>query len=146
MTPEPDFFWLQVKTINGVAVARVQAAELWTDQQVGALTAELLHLVDDLGPAPKLVLDFGEVTGMGSRMIGQLAALHKQVKAAGGRLALCRVRPEVAEVIETCKLTTHSPRMLRQRSGSNSVISRCRMTRTTSVTAGGSRASDSCTW
>ncbi len=86
MTPEPDYFLLQVKTVDGV-------------------TAELMHLADDLG-APKLVLDFAGVTGMGSRMIGQLAALHKQVRAAGGRLTLCNVRPEIAEVIETCKLTT----------------------------------------
>jgi anti-anti-sigma factor len=106
MTPEPDFFLLKVKTVNGVAVARVTAAELWTDQQVGSLTAELMHLTDDLGPGPKLVLDFGGVTGLGSRMIGQLAGLYKQVKAAGGRLALGNVRPEVAEVIEICKLTT----------------------------------------
>lgn len=106
MTPEPDFFLLQVKTVGGATVARVRATELWSDQQVGALTAELMHLADDLGPAPRLVLDLAEVTGMGSRMIGQLAALYKQVKAAGGRLALCDVRPEIAEVIETCKLTT----------------------------------------
>ncbi len=105
MTPEPDYFLLQVKTVDGVTVARITAAELWSDEQVGALTAELMHLADDLG-APKLVLDFAGVTGMGSRMIGQLAALHKQVRAAGGRLTLCNVRPEIAEVIETCKLTT----------------------------------------
>jgi anti-sigma B factor antagonist len=104
MTPEPEYFFLKVKTVDGVTVAKVTAAELWTDQQVGSLTAELLHLADDLGAA-KLVLDLADVTGMGSRMIGQLAALHKQVHAAGGRLALCNVRPEIAEVIETCKLT-----------------------------------------
>jgi anti-sigma B factor antagonist len=104
MTPQPDYFLLRVKTVDGVTVARITAAELWSDHQVGALTAELMHLADDLG-TPKLVLDFADVTGMGSRMIGQLVALHKQVKAAGGRLALCSVRPEVAEVIEMCKLT-----------------------------------------
>ena len=106
MTPEDDYFLLRVKTVEGVTVARVTAPELWSDEQVGSLTAELTHLADDLGPAPKLVLDFASVTGLGSRMIGQLAALYKQVKAAGGRLALCNVRPEIAEVIETCKLTT----------------------------------------
>jgi anti-anti-sigma factor len=106
MTPEPDYFLLQVKTVEGVTVARITIAELWSDQKVGSLTAELLHLTDDLGSAPKLVLDFAEVSGLGSRMIGQLAGLHKQVKSAGGRLALCNVRPEIAEVIEMCKLTT----------------------------------------
>ncbi|HKI38101.1 MAG TPA: STAS domain-containing protein [Gemmataceae bacterium] len=105
MPPEPDYLLLQVKTVEGVTVARITAAELWSDHQVGSLAAELMHLADDLGAA-KLVLDFADVTGLGSRMIGQLAALHKQVRAAGGRLTLCNVRPEVAEVIETCKLTT----------------------------------------
>jgi hypothetical protein len=35
MTPEPDFLWLQVQTVDGVTVARITAPELWTDQQVG---------------------------------------------------------------------------------------------------------------
>src|SRR5689334_16556311 len=104
MTPESDYFLLRVKTVGGVTVARITARELWSDQQVGALTAELMHLTDDLG-TPKLVLDFADVTGMGSRMIGQLAALHKQVRAAAGRMTLCNVRREIAEVIELCKLT-----------------------------------------
>jgi anti-anti-sigma regulatory factor len=38
-------------------------------------------------------------------MIGQLAALHKQVTAAGGRLVLCRLQAQATEVIETCRLT-----------------------------------------
>jgi len=105
MPPEPEFLWLQVQTVDGVTVARITATELWTDQQVDALTAELMHLANDLG-VPKLVLDISAVTGMGSRMIGRLAALHKQVRTVGGRLTLCRVGPEIAEVIETCKLTT----------------------------------------
>ncbi|HEX5272104.1 MAG TPA: STAS domain-containing protein [Gemmataceae bacterium] len=106
MTPEPDYFLLQVKTVEGVTVARVTPVELWTDQQVGTLTAELMHLADDLGPAPRLVLDFDGVSWLGSRMIGQLAAIQKQVKAAGGRMAVCNVRPEIADVIEMCKMTT----------------------------------------
>ena len=105
MTTESDFLWLQVQAVGNVTVARITARDLWTDQQIGALAAELTHLADDLG-VPRLVLDFSNVDGAGSRMIGQLAALHKQVRTAGGRLALCHVRPETAEVIETCKLTT----------------------------------------
>jgi anti-sigma B factor antagonist len=104
MTPEPDYFVLQVKTVEGVTVAKVTAPELWTDQQVGTASAELMHLADDLS-VPKLVLDLTDVISLASRMIGQFAMLHKQVKAAGGRMALCNVRPTVAEVIETCKLT-----------------------------------------
>jgi anti-sigma B factor antagonist len=105
MTAESDYFLLRVKTVEGVTVATVTAAELWAERDIESLAAELSHLADDLG-TPRLVLDLAGVTGMGSRMIGQIAALHKRVKAAGGRLALCQVRPEIAEVIETCKLTT----------------------------------------
>jgi len=104
MTPEPDYFVLQVKTVEGVTVARITAPDLWTDQQVGTCAAELMHLADDLG-TPRLVIDLAGVNSLGSRMIGQLASLHRQVKAAGGRLALCNVRPEIAEVMETCKMT-----------------------------------------
>jgi anti-sigma B factor antagonist len=105
MPPEPNYFWLQVKTVGLVTVARVTLTELWKEETVEGLASELSNLVEDLGAA-RLVLDLSEVTGMGSRMIGQLATLNKQVRAAEGRMALCNVRPEVAEVIETCKLTT----------------------------------------
>jgi anti-sigma B factor antagonist len=69
------------------------------------VTAELIHVADDLKP-PRLVVDMSAVTGLGSRMIGQLAHLHKQVRAAGGRLALCQLQPDVFEVIQICNLTT----------------------------------------
>jgi anti-sigma B factor antagonist len=98
-----DYFYLRVKKVGDVAVARVTLAELWKEETIASLAAELAHVADE---APKLVLDLSEVTGLSSRMLGQLAALHKQLRAAGGRLALCQVRPDVAEVIETCKLTT----------------------------------------
>ena len=105
MTPDSDYLLLQVKTVDGVTVAKITTPDLWSEKLIGGLSAELMHLTDDLG-SPKLVLDFAGVTGLGSRMIGQLASLHKQIKAAGGRLALCNVCPDIAEVIETCKLTT----------------------------------------
>jgi len=104
MADEADFFWLKVKTIGKVTVAQITLGNLWKEEKVEALAAEIVHLIDDLGVA-QLVLDLGEVAGLGSRMIGQLAALHRQVTAAGGRLVLCRLQPQAAEVIETCRLT-----------------------------------------
>jgi anti-anti-sigma factor len=130
MTPESDFLGIEVKTVDGVIVARVTKAELWDDRNIDSISADLLHLAEstttpridrrlqelqneaaDQPPSqsvsvPRIVLDLGAVTWIGSRMIGQIASLHKSVKAAGGRLALCNVNPEITEVIETCRLTT----------------------------------------
>ena len=129
MTPESDFLGIDVRTVDGVVVARLTKAELWDDRSVDSISADLLHLTEsvttpkidrrlrelhaegteqateDVG-VPRIVLDLGAVSWIGSRMIGQIAALHKSVKAAGGRLALCNVNSEVTEVIETCRLTT----------------------------------------
>jgi anti-anti-sigma factor len=130
MTPESDFLGIEVRTVDGVIVARLTKAELWDDRSIDSLSADLLHLTEsattpridrrlqelqseaaDQHPAksvsvPRIVLDLSAVKWVGSRMIGQLASLHKAVKAVGGRLALCNVNPDITEVIETCRLTT----------------------------------------
>jgi anti-anti-sigma regulatory factor len=130
MAPESEFLGIEVRTVEDVIVARVTKAELWDDRNIDSISADLLHLAEsattpridrrlqelqsegaDQKPSqsisvPRIVLDLGAVSWIGSRMIGQIAALHKGIKAAGGRLALCNVNPEITEVIETCRLTT----------------------------------------
>jgi anti-sigma B factor antagonist len=69
------------------------------------IARELAGLTDGLGER-HLVLDFGEVRHIHSGELGTLIDLHKRVRAAGGRLTLTNVRPEVYEVFEVTRLTT----------------------------------------
>jgi anti-anti-sigma factor len=68
------------------------------------IAGELAGLTDGLG-ARHLVLHFGEVRRIHSGELGTLIDLHKRMRAAGGRLALTTVRPEVYEVFEVTRLT-----------------------------------------
>ena len=68
MAAESDYFWLRVTSVGDVTVARVTLPDLWKEETIEALAAELLDLVEDLG-TPRLVLDLGE---RGVSLVGML--------------------------------------------------------------------------
>lgn len=66
------------------------------------------RLVTALGDAPgtgtDIVLDLGGLTFCDSSALGALVALHKRTTAAGGRLFLVHLRPQVADAISVTSL------------------------------------------
>ena len=98
------FSWLNVKSQGGVTVARLTLDDFWAEDSIEALGSELSQLAGSLTP-PLLVLDMHHVTALGSYMIAQLLALTHQTARAGGRLVLCRLRPELIEVLDICRMT-----------------------------------------
>jgi anti-anti-sigma factor len=103
MARQPQARLLESEPVGGVTVVRFACAEIWGTETVREIGERLARLADIVGP--RLVLDFGKVDRLDSTMLGQLISLHKKVKAAGGRLALCRLNPELLEVFETLRLT-----------------------------------------
>jgi anti-sigma B factor antagonist len=61
------------------------------------------RLVDGLSQ-PDLVVDLQDVRYLTSTALGKLVALHKRVKAAGGRLTLMGVGDHVYEVFRVTRL------------------------------------------
>ena len=103
MPPHADYHGFAVEQVGDVTIARFKIARLLKEGTVELLGEQLFALVDEQGRR-QLVLDFGNVERVYSVMLGKIAALHSKVQAAGGRLALCQVRPEVYEVFEALNL------------------------------------------
>jgi anti-sigma B factor antagonist len=51
-----------------------------------------------------VLLNFVDVEFLSSAALGKLITLDKKVKAAGGKLKLCNIRPQIYEVFAITKL------------------------------------------
>jgi anti-anti-sigma factor len=92
-----------VQRVGAVTVVRFRHVSMLEDAVVAEARACLFDLVEGQGRR-LVVLNFGRVTSLASRMLGQLVALHHKLEAAGGRLVLCEVSPFLYEVFEAAKL------------------------------------------
>jgi anti-sigma B factor antagonist len=70
------------------------------------LAKELRGHIEDL-TGRHLLLDFAHVRGLYSVEIGTLITLHKRLQAAGGRLTLFGVGPDLYEVFQVLRLQTY---------------------------------------
>ncbi len=52
----------------------------------------------------KLLLNFSDVDFLSSAALGKLITLDKKMKAHGGALKLCNIRPEIFEVFSITRL------------------------------------------
>jgi len=94
---------LAIEEKGDVTVARFKIARLLKEGTVEIIGEQLFALVDEQGRR-RLVLDFGQVERLYSVMLGKIAALQQKVQAAGGRLALCQLNPDVYEVFMALNL------------------------------------------
>jgi anti-anti-sigma factor len=104
MTAESQQRWLDISQLGGVTVVRVLRSELVQEPDVSTVGQRLLRVVEELG-ARRIVLNLAEVKQMDSSMVGKIIALYKAARAAGGRVALCAVRPLLREALETLHIT-----------------------------------------
>ena len=98
-TPE---HWLEVETIGNVAVGRFIHCRILHEEAVEEAGRQMLDLSRDTG-CPNVLLDLNNVEGMTTAFVGKLVTLYNQITAAGGRLALCRVRPLLREIFTICQ-------------------------------------------
>ena len=103
MTPQPVPQRLELKDIGDVKVARFTDRHLLDQKTLEALGEELFSLVDQTG-RQKLLLDFSNVQDISSLAIGMLVTLNKKMRAAGGKLVLCRMDPELRNVMAITQL------------------------------------------
>ena len=107
MSSGPLGRYLTVEASDGVTAVHFRgprAAAL--HEEVSREVAErLLELADALAGCT-LVVNFSRVTFLTSTLLGKLMALHKRVRAAGGNLVLCDLRPEVYELFQVTRLHT----------------------------------------
>ena len=80
------------------------------EPEIAHETQELLDLINTSNPIPtNLVIDLGGGDYLGTAMLGAVVKLWKRVSQRGGRLALCNVSDNVAQVLRVTKLHTIWP-------------------------------------
>jgi anti-sigma B factor antagonist len=99
----PAYRRLEVCEVGDVTVVRFRDQKILDDLNIQELGQELFRLVE-MENRQKLLLDFATVDFLSSAALGKLITLDKKVKANGGVLKLCHIRPEIYEVFEITRL------------------------------------------
>ena len=103
MSQPPRRRRLEVEDIGDVTVVNFVDRRILDEQNIQIIGDQLFSLVDTEG-LRKLLLNFGNVEYLSSAALGKLITLNKKLQAAGGRLILCNIDPQIYEVFEITKL------------------------------------------
>ncbi len=94
---------IEVNEVGEVTVVRFVDRKILDEAAIGELGEELFALVEN-DHRGALLLNFAEVEFLSSAALGKLITLDKKIKAAGGKLKLCNIRPQIYEVFAITKL------------------------------------------
>jgi len=94
---------VEVSDVGDVAVVRFVDRKILDEANIQELGRELFQLVEE-EDRKKLLLNFSSVEFLSSAALGKLITLDKRVKAHGGSLKLCNIRPEIYEVFAITRL------------------------------------------
>jgi anti-sigma B factor antagonist len=94
---------LEVAEVGEVTIVRFNERKILDAAAIEELGEELFALVEE-DNRKKLLLNFTGVEFLSSAALNKLIILDKKVKANGGRLKLCQVRPEIAEIFAITRL------------------------------------------
>jgi len=103
MSSQPRRRRLEVEDIGDVTVINFVDRKILDEQNIQVIGEQLFGLVDESG-RKRLLLNFSNVEYMSSAALGKLITLNKKVQAAGGKLVLCNIDPQIREVFEITKL------------------------------------------
>lgn len=102
-TSQPRRPRLEVEEIGDVTVVNFIDKKILDEQNIQRIGEDLFSLVDELGRR-KILLNFSIVEYLSSAALGKFITLNKKVQAAGGKLVLCNIEPNIYEVFEITKL------------------------------------------
>jgi anti-sigma B factor antagonist len=94
---------LDIDTIGEVTIARFIDKKILDESVIQSIGNQLFGLVEEDG-RQRIILDFSNVEYLSSAALGKLITMDKKVKAAGGKLRLCSIRPDIYEVFAITKL------------------------------------------
>lgn len=94
---------LEVEDIGDITVVNFVDKKILDEQNIQIIGDQLFRLVEELG-RQKLLLNFGNVEYFSSKGLGPMITLYKKVNAAGGKLILCNIDPQIREVFEITKI------------------------------------------
>jgi anti-sigma B factor antagonist len=94
---------VELNQVGAVMVVRLRDYKIVEDINIQELGQELFQLVE-VENCGKLLLNFSAVEFLSSAALGKLILLDKKVKAHGGVLKLCNIRPEIYKIFEITSL------------------------------------------
>ena len=103
MSTQPRRRRLEVEDIGDVTVVNFVDRKILDEQNIQIIGEQLFSLVDEMGRR-KLLLNFNNVEYLSSAALGKLITLNKKIQAAGGRMLMCNIAPQIYEVFEITKL------------------------------------------
>jgi anti-sigma B factor antagonist len=106
MPPAPGESWFETQQVGEVTVVRFARAlaGFLDEETIKQVSERLSRFIGDEGRR-FLVLNLANIDRLDSLVLGKLVSLHKKALAAGGRMALCKLRPQLYEVFQTLGLT-----------------------------------------
>src|SRR5262249_5296725 len=103
MTLQTGYGRLEIEAVAGVTLVKFRDCHILSEAAVQALGQQLMGLAAGSGRRP-LVLNFGNVERLSNALAGQVAALERAVRRAGGKLALCGVRRDLFHLLTVTRL------------------------------------------
>lgn len=94
---------LELDQVDTVAVVKFRDKKVMDPARIEQMGKELLELVDG-EENERLLINFDNVSFFSSAAINKLIVLEKQVRAKGGKLRLCNLRPEVRDLFSYTSL------------------------------------------
>lgn len=82
---------------DGTGVVSFCDDRIMDPERIEVLGKELLSLGGD-PERPQLILDFSQVRFLSSAAINKLIVMEKRMRARGGKLRLCRMKPAVRDL------------------------------------------------
>lgn len=103
MVSRLDQGYLQVEQIGSVTVVTFNRSEFLDETTIRLIGEQLSRLA--LGfDCPQLVLNVAAVKRLSTMMLGHFISLHKKALAAGGRMVLCRLDPQLHEAFDMLRV------------------------------------------
>lgn len=102
MATQP-YRWFRVEEVGGVTVVRFTHRGILAGEEIEGVAEQLHRLVDE--GRRRLLLNFENVEGVASVMLGRLLVLHRKLLAAGGQLKFCGLSPPIREIFAAAQLT-----------------------------------------
>lgn len=94
---------IDVEQVGDVTIATFVDKKILDENNIQMIGSELFSLVEEEG-RKRIILDFKNVEYLSSAALGKLITMNKKVKAAGGEMRMCSIRPDIYEVFVITRL------------------------------------------
>ncbi|MBC8107433.1 MAG: STAS domain-containing protein [Anaerolineae bacterium] len=95
----PDFY--RIESSERAQVIELTLPQMLDSAEFDELNEAILSTISER-KSERWVIDLGQVSYMGSAMLGLMVNLRQQIKSAGGKLVLCSMPPSLMQIFRTC--------------------------------------------